>query len=174
MMKHIEDNRTQCRALGQDTPGVVKPCVLEIIQQGISWKGQRWEAGLAIVFEMKRLGVKKATIAGILAAWNLRNAPPLFRDELSALIGEAYADQEYELDCDLLSEFAPGVCESRRGKRSCMCIDLLLELEMRQAKRSRKKKKRKPQEYRGQNEKPKQKKNNGPASKQRVLFPHSW
>ena len=142
MTEHIEDNTNQCQALGKDTPGVGKPCVLEIMRQGVTWKGQRWEAGLAIVFEMKRLGVKKAAIAGILAAWNLRNDPPLLRPMLRDLIDMAYDDQEYEFDCDLLSELAPGVCENRHGKRNCIYVDLLLELEMREIKRSGKRKKR--------------------------------
>lgn len=170
MTEHSADDTNQCQALGKDTPGVVKPCVLHLIRTGTEYC-QR-EAALAIVFELRRLKVAWPVIVGVLMAWNTRNDPPMVRTELRDLIDVVYDDQEYEFDCEMLREILPpNTCA---GSDRCLYIDLLLELEMRGMKRSgKKRKKRKRPKCWGQKKGARGSGGKGTASGQKVLFPDS-
>ncbi|OVE78517.1 hypothetical protein BVY01_05260 [bacterium I07] len=92
-------------------PKQLKPCVESAIRKGTT-RGKRNDTGLIITTELKRLGNRKGQILGVIAAWNLRNEPPLSKPELRKLIHSA-----------LIRSYSYG-CRNGEVKETLDCIGL--------------------------------------------------
>ena len=110
------------------TPPMIKPCVRRLIREGAP-EGYRNRGGFLIASEMRRIGTHRTAAAGVLAAWNERNTPPLMRPELARILESAYAPEApYEFGCNwsgLLAEIMPEFCV---GKENYLYLDVLFEL----------------------------------------------
>ncbi len=110
------------------TPSLLKPCVENLIRDGTE-EGYRNKAAFLISCELRRISVPKAVAGGALSTWNLRNNPPLRRDELQQILCSAYSPEaRYEFGCKwegVLGEIMPAFCV---GKGNCLYLAVLKEI----------------------------------------------
>ena len=124
-LSDVEPNRHTGEHFGGPTPQQLKPCVEGLLRSGAE-EGYRNEAGFLAACELRRIGVSKTGAGAALSTWNLRNNPPLRRDELQQILASAYSPEaRYEFGCNwdgTLAEIMPQFC---MGKEECLYIDLL-------------------------------------------------
>lgn len=127
-----------------DTPAQLKPCVENLIREGVS-EGYRNQANVLVASDLRRSrpGIPKTTVGGVLSAFNLRCEPPLRRDEVQRVLDSAFRPETpYEYGCNWggppLSELVEEFCV---GRENCIYLDLLKNLtegDVKNARTSRK------------------------------------
>ncbi len=110
------------------TPSLLKPCVENLIRDGIE-EGYRNKAAFLIACELRRASppISREAVGGVLAAFGLRCEPPLRRDELQSVLKSAFRSAPvYEFGCNWggppLEEVVENYCS---GRKNCIYLDLL-------------------------------------------------